>query len=106
LEAEGGDPEFRDLVLRKIKYLFMFERIAWQHSKEKRLWIRQEKEIPLIDELIDLVKDRLLNGKAWAKSKFREALGYFCSLIPYLKNFTKDPYARLDNNRSLSKLNF
>jgi transposase len=25
-------------------------------------------------------------------------MGYFCSLIPYLKNYTTDPFARLDNN--------
>jgi transposase len=97
-EAEGGDPEFRKFVLRKIKYLFMFERVAWARSEEQRLFIRQKKEIPIIDELIQRVKDKLLNGKVLAKSKFKEALGYFCSLIPYLKNFTTDPYARLDNN--------
>ena len=28
----------------------------------------------------------------------KEALGYFSSLIPYLKNYTKHAYARLDNN--------
>jgi transposase len=97
-EAEGGDPEFRNFVLRKIKYLFMFERVAWARSEEERLLIRQQKEIPIIDELIQRVKEKLLNGKALAKSKFKEALGYFCSLIPYLKNFTSDAYARLDNN--------
>ena len=32
------------------------------------------------------------------KSKFREALGYFCGLIPYLINYTKHPFARMDNN--------
>lgn len=97
-EAEGGDPEFRKHILRKIKYLFMFERVAWERSEEERLRIRQEKEIPIIEELIDLVKNRLIHGKTLPKSKFKEALGYFCSLIPYLKNFTKDPYARIDNN--------
>jgi transposase len=97
-EAEGGDPKFRQLVLRKIRYLFMFERVGWNRSEEERLRIRKEKEIPIIDELIFLIKDKLVNGKAMAKSKFKEALGYFCSLIPYLKNYTTGPYARLDNN--------
>lgn len=97
-EAEGGDPEFRKLVLRKIKYLFMFERVGWNRSEEERLWIRKEKEEPIIDELIHLIKDKLVNGKALPKSKFKEALGYFCSLIPYLKNYTTNPYARIDNN--------
>lgn len=97
-EAEGGDPEFRQLVLRKIKYLFMLERVGWNRSEEERLQIRIEKEVPIIDELIVLIKNRLVHGKVLAKSKFKEALGYFCSLIPYLKNYTKNPYARLDNN--------
>jgi transposase len=51
-----------------------------------------------IDELIKAVKDKLVNGKILPKSKFKEALGYFCGLIPYLKNYTKHVFARLDNN--------
>jgi transposase len=98
VEAEGGDPPFRNWVLRKIRYLFMLERVAWARSSEERLQIRQEKEAPVIDELIQQIKERLIDGKLLPKSKFREALGYFCSLIPYLKNYTKYPFARLDNN--------
>jgi transposase len=97
-EAESGDPVFRQWVLRQIRYLFMFERIAWSRSEEERLRIRQEKEAPIIDRLIKAVKDKLTNGKVLPKSKFKEALGYFCSLIPHLKNYTLHPYARLDNN--------
>lgn len=97
-EAEGGDPKFRDWVLRKIRYLFMFERVAWARSPEERLRIRQEKEIPIIDELIKVIPERLINGRLLPKSKLKEAIGYFCGLIPHLKNYTKSPYARLDNN--------
>jgi transposase len=97
-DGESGDPNFVKIILRKIRHLFLFERVAWDHSEEKRLWIRKEKEIPIIDELINLVKDRLNNGFALPKSKFREALGYFMGLIPYLKNYTNHAFARLDNN--------
>lgn len=97
-EAETGDPAFRDWVLRKIRYLFMLERVCWARSPEERLKIRQEKEVPIIDELITKVKARLVDGRLLPKSKFREALGYFCSLIPHLKNYTNHPWARLDNN--------
>jgi len=97
-EADSGDLNFRDWILRKIRYLFMFEKVAWARNEEERLRIRQEKEIPIIDELIAAIKDKLINGKYLPKSKFREALGYFCGLIPYLKNYTQHPYARLDNN--------
>lgn len=98
IEAEFGDPNFRDWVLRKIKYLFMFERIAWNRSEAERLLIRQEKEVPIIDELINAVKRKLIDGSILPKSKFRTALGYFHGLIPYLKNYTLYPFARIDNN--------
>ena len=98
IEAESGDPEFRKWVLRKIRYLFMFEKVAWARSEEERLRIRQEKEIPIIDCLIAAIKERLINGKILPKSKLKEALGYFCGLIPYLKNYTQHAFARMDNN--------
>lgn len=97
-EAEAGDPKFREWVLRKIRYLFMLERVAWNRSPKERLRIRQEKEIPIIDELVDKIKNRLYYGKILPKSKLREAMGYFCGLIPYLKNYTRDAFARIDNN--------
>lgn len=98
IEAESGDPPFRDWVLRQIRYLFMFEKVAWARSEEERLRIRQEKEIPVIDGLIAAIKDKLINGKILPKSKYREALNYFYGLIPYLKNYTRYAWARLDNN--------
>jgi transposase len=97
-EAESGDSKLRTWVLRKIKYLFMLERVAWARSPEERLKIRKEKEIPIIDELITTIKKRLEEGILLPKSKLREAIGYFCGLISYLKNYTNHPFARLDNN--------
>lgn len=98
VEAESGDPPFREWILRKIKYLFMLERVAWARHEDERLKIRQEKEIPIIDEIIQAIKNKLTNGKILPKSKFKEALGYICSLIPHLKNYTNHAWARLDNN--------
>jgi len=95
-EAEGG--KFRDTVLRKIRYLFLYERVAWARSPEERITIRKEKEIPIIDELIVMVKEKLQDHRLLPKSKLREALGYLCSLTPYLKNYTQHSEARLDNN--------
>lgn len=97
-EAESGDPELRKYMLRKIRYLFMLEKIGWSRSKEERLRIRREKEAPIIDEMIDKVKKRLIEGKHLPKSKIKEALGYFCGLIPHLKNYIDHAHARLDNN--------
>lgn len=92
------DPEFSNYMLRKIKYLFMLEKVAWGRSEKERLKIRKEKEVPIIDELIEAVKNKLQERCILPKSKLKKALGYFYSLIPYLKNYTKSPYAHLDNN--------
>ncbi|MCE5318309.1 MAG: IS66 family transposase, partial [Parachlamydia sp.] len=62
-EVESGDRGFCQWVLRKIRYLFMFERVAWARTPEERLQIRQEKEIPIIDELIQAIKSKLTDGK-------------------------------------------
>lgn len=55
IEAQTGDQQFRNWFLRKIHYLFMYERVAWNRSAEERLSIRQKKEVPIIDELISAV---------------------------------------------------
>ena len=97
-EAESGDPLFRKWILRKIRYLYMFEKVAWNRNEEERLRIRQEKEGPIIDEIISKVKNRLLEGKVLPKSKFSVALGYIINLIPHLKGYTSDAWAHIDNN--------
>jgi transposase len=98
VEAEGGDPELRRRILRKIRYLFMFERVAWKRTPEERLRIRQDREKPILDELMQMVKDRLLAGGLLPKSNFAKALNYFQGLAPYLPNYLNNPDARLDNN--------
>lgn len=98
IEAEHGDRPFRDMVLNKITQLFELEKNAWEEPPDERLRIRQEQEVPIIDELTQKIKEKLMNGMILPKSNFREALGYYCSLIPYLKNYTQYPWARLDNN--------
>ena len=76
----------------------MFERVVWKRKPEERLRIRQEKEKPILDELMKMVKDRLLAGGLLPKSNFAKALNYFQSLAPYLPNYLSHPEARLDNN--------
>ena len=84
--------------MRKIRYLFIFEKVGCSRFPEESLRIREQKEIPIIDELIDKIKEKLKDNSILPKSKLKQAIGYFCGLIPYLKNYTKNPFARLDNN--------
>ena len=97
-EAEAGDRELREWVLNQIQELFKLEESAWLQPDEDRLKIRQLQEIPIINAMIERIKKRLIEGKILPKSKFKTALGYFCSLIPHIKNYTLHPYARIDNN--------
>ena len=46
--------------------------------------------------LLKIATDEI--SKVLPKSKMKEALGYLLSLKPYLRNFTKHPMSRLDNN--------
>ena len=98
LEAKGGDRDFCSYVLRKIRYLYMLERVAKKRSDSERLHIRKEKEEPIIDDLIEKVKEKLIKGKHLPKSKYQKALVYFSGLIPYMKNYLSDPEAQIDNN--------
>ena len=97
-EAEAGDPAFRTWILEKMSTLFSLDEQAWLCSPEQRLKIRQEQEAPLIDEMIAAIKKRSINGAILPKSKLKEAINYFMGLIPYLKTYTRHPFARLDNN--------
>jgi transposase len=97
-EAQHGDPEFREMVLDKIRELFELEKVCWTLSPDERIKMRQKDAVPIIDELSLAIKDKLTTGKVLAKSNFKEALGYYLSLIPYLKNYTEHAWARLDNN--------
>jgi transposase len=97
-EVESGDLAFRKMMLRKIRYLYMLERVAWTRSEKERLCIRKEKEEPIINELIAAVKAKMEEGKLLPKTKFRKALNYFYSLIPHLKSYISEPNARMDNN--------
>lgn len=98
VEAEGGDPDLRRRILRRIRHLFMLERVAWSRSAEERLRIRGELEKPILERITAMVKERLLSGGLLPKSNFAKALNYYMGLAPYLTNYINHPDARLDNN--------
>ena len=98
VEAESGDPILRALILRKMRYLFMLERVAWARDADERLRIRQALEKPILDNLTRLIKDRLHQGGLLPKAKFTQALHYYLGLAPYFDNYLDNADARLDNN--------
>jgi transposase len=98
VEAENGDPALRALILRKMRYLFMLERVVWARDAEERLRIRDTLEKPILAELTTLIRDRVHQGGLLPKAKFTQALHYYLGLAPYFDNYLKNADARLDNN--------
>lgn len=96
VEAEE-DPKFREDILLDMQNLFEIEEKTKDLSPEERISIRGAEAEPIIDRLIQKNKDKLSKA-VLPKSKLSKAIGYFLSLIPYLKNYIHNPYARLDNN--------
>ena len=96
-EIPGEDP-FKSEVLRKIKYLFLLEKVGWNRSPEERLKIRKEKEEPIIDELIKNIKGKLADRDLLPKSKKGDAVKYFCGLIGHLKTYLTRAYTSISNN--------
>lgn len=41
----------------------MLEKVAWARSPEERLRIRQKKEAPIIEKLIQAIQEKLIYGK-------------------------------------------
>lgn len=97
-DIQSGDMKFRDDILSLIQQLYKHEETAWERSSEERLKIRQENEEPIINKLIGEVKEKLKDPKVLPRSNLMSALKYFYGLIPYLKNYLKDPFSHLDNN--------
>ena len=81
-------------ILEEIGKLLEIERTPTENLMERR----QKEAVPLIDHLTEKIQKRLLHGATLPKSKLREALGYYCSLIPHLKNYTQCSTGHLDNN--------
>ena len=96
-EAEMGD-DISEHGIRKIKYLFLLERVAWARSPEERLKIRLESEGPIIDELITKIKGKLTDGKILPESIATRGYRLLLRADPLPKNYTKSPWARMDNN--------
>lgn len=105
-EASGHD-EFRVWVLRHMRYLFMYERVAWNRSAEERLRIRQEREAPIVEAIFQRLRDQVASADLLPKSKVAGAIGYMLSREENFKLYLDDPNLRMENNtaeRGLRKL--
>lgn len=97
-EVKSIDLKLRDDVLRKIRYLFMFERLAWKADSSARLKIRQEHELKVVDEIFDLIKKKVAEGTLLPKSNLAKAIGYMQNHENNFRLYLSDPNIRMENN--------
>ena len=96
--AQSGDQEFRIKILRLIRYLFLFERIALPGDAESRLKIRQEDEKKLVDKIFEMLKNKVKDNSLLPKSSLAEAIGYMLCREKNFRLYLDQPDARMDNN--------
>ena len=106
-ELQPADDPTRLAVLRFMRALFRYERVAWSRSAEERLRIRAEKEAPVVDELFATLRAKFLSGDLLPSSKLAGALGYILGREDKFRRYLHDPNLRMDNNtaeRALRKI--
>lgn len=96
--SQSGDENLRSAVLRKIRHLFMCERIGWSKGPEERLQLRAEKEKPIVDDIFMMLQEKVRAGTLLPKSSLAEAIGYMLSREKNFRVYLNEPYARMDNN--------
>jgi len=105
--AWNGTEDLCAWVLRRMRYLFLYERVAWAPGPEERLRIRTERETPVVAEIFRRLREALRAPGLLPKSKTAEAISYMLSREANFTLYLADPNLRMDNNpaeRSLRKL--
>lgn len=103
----SGENTFCLLIMRKMRYLFLFERVAWKCDAQERLRIRQKHEKPIVDEIFNLLKDKVKQRAVLPASNFAKAMGYMLTREKNFRNYLTNADARMENNtaeRALRKL--
>ena len=103
-EAHDAPVELRNLIIRKIRNLYLYEKVIKQLDPATQgeiiLRIRHEKIAPIIDEIFSRTAKALTDGEVLPKANFAKAINYMHNLGQALKNFLDNPYLQPDNGES------
>jgi len=106
-EGDSQHPEFSLWVMRQMRKLFLYERVAWKRDAEGRLFIRDKKERPIVDKLFKRFREKLSEGNILPKDSITQAIGYMLSREKHFRSYLDHSDARMENNvseRALRKL--
>ena len=98
--ALEDDPDRAGYALEKIKHLYQVEPEASPPGKkispDHRKKLRQEKAIPILDELEEWMKKEIM--QTLPKSNMGKALSYVLGLWDRLRRYVDDGHWEIDNN--------
>lgn len=100
VEAGDAPPELKELVLKLIRRLYLYEKIIKKKSPELRLKVRQQLITKVIDEMRKITSDALTQQTVLPDSKFGKAISYLHNLGDAVYTFTKDERLSPDNGES------
>lgn len=98
LEAQSGDQELKQDILKSIRNLYRYEKIAWKHDAETRLKIRNQYERPIVNEIFEKLWHKIKTEILLPKSKQTEAIKYMLNHEKNFKLYLDDPNIKIDNN--------
>jgi transposase len=101
-------------VMQRMRYLFMYERVAWagidteeETAAQRRLRIRDERERPIVDAIFQRFVEEVKSTSLLPQSKLAKAIGYMQCREESFRLYLSNPDLRMDNNtaeRALRKL--
>lgn len=97
-KSEAGDMELRNSIMRKIRDLFRYERLAWKHGAEVRLSMRQKYEKPIVESIYSILKEKITKCILLPKEKLTKAINYLLKYEENFRRFLDDPNIRMENN--------
>ena len=97
-DALAGDQKLKKTILKKIRDLFRFERLAWKHGLDARLTIRTKCEKSIVDEIYSILKEKVMTSIMPPKEKLTIAVNYLLRYEANFKLYLSDPNLRIDNN--------
>ncbi len=106
-EAQTADPDFKRWLLRHVRYLYMFEKVAWKRDEEERLRIRDMYERPIVDKIFARLKEEAKRPGHLPKSNAAKAINYMLKREANFRHYLDHAEAKIDNNiseRAIRKL--
>ena len=98
IETLAGDQKLKKTILRKMRNLFRYERLAWKHTQQIRLAIRTKCEKPIVDEIYSILKEKVRTSIMPPKEKLTIAVNYLLRYEANFRLYLTDPSLRIDNN--------